>query len=258
MKRRILTFILVAAMMASALPAAHAADGFVKARAWTENSFRDVSPDEGYFETVKAAYEFLLMNGDPDGMFRPESKVTLAEVIAVASRIHAIASGQEIVFEQSADSWYQSYAVYALANGILSAEMTDYTRSATRLEVAQIMAKALSAEALAPINDVEYGWIPDVQDNEWVYLLYRAGVLSGKDELGTFQPDSDIARCEVADIAVKLVQPEQRTTINLTAPEGAGDHSDSDAGEVQVPVETDSKPPFEIDSEGFITIVIKP
>lgn len=73
---------------------------------------------------------------------------------------------------------------------------------------------------LQPINLVEDGAIPDVDMNadyaDAVYLLYRAGVLSGSDANGTFNPDSTISRAEVATIVTRMVEPTLRKTIELS------------------------------------------
>ena len=48
-----------------------------------------------------------------------------------------------------------------------------------------------------------------------VYRLYRAGVLTGNDAYGTFAPDTDIQRSEVAAIISRVVDASQRRRIQL-------------------------------------------
>ena len=56
--------------------------------------------------------------------------------------------------------------------------------------------------------------LPDYgpEDPYWssVSALYRAGVLTGDDIYGTFRPNSNIRRSELAAILVRLVRPEYR------------------------------------------------
>ena len=52
-----------------------------------------------------------------------------------------------------------------------------------------------------------------------IFLLYRAGVLTGNDSAGTFTPNAAITRCEVATIAARMVQPDARR--HLAAQGGA-------------------------------------
>ncbi len=43
-----------------------------------------------------------------------------------------------------------------------------------------------------------------------VYTLYRAGILNGSDDAGTFHPSEPIQRCAVAAISVRMIQADQR------------------------------------------------
>lgn len=48
-----------------------------------------------------------------------------------------------------------------------------------------------------------------------IYRLYRAGILTGNDEYGTFTPDAGINRSSVATILYRVVDPAQRKVITL-------------------------------------------
>lgn len=205
--------------MLSAVPAAAAMEVFQTVQAYTAGQFSNVESSQWYEQSVQKAYELGLMSGDPSGTFRPTGQVTLAETVTVAARIHSLATTGAENFVQG-NPWYQVYVDYALQNGILTAEPADYSKGATRLEFAQILAKALPAESLTAINQVADGAIPDVADEESVYLLYRAGVLTGSDKLGTFLPDSTIQRCEVAAIVSRMALPELRQLVSLGGESG--------------------------------------
>ena len=62
------------------------------------------------------------------------------------------------------------------------------------------------------------GEIPDVpmdaENAGEIYSLYRAGIVIGNDAAGSFAPDTEIRRSEVAAIAVRMVDPEKRLTRN--------------------------------------------
>ena len=208
--------LLLAVIMVISVVPVTAAKGFEKTNTWEAGLFSDVKQDDWFYENVKGAYELGLMKGDDTGKFLPAGSITLAETITVAARIHAIATLGEENFVQG-NPWYQVYVDYALANGVLADALENYDRKATRLEFAEILSGALSAEDLKAINTVDNGAIPDVKDNAAVYLLYRAGVLTGNDEAGTFYPDSDIKRSEVAAIVTRMALPELRKEINLKA-----------------------------------------
>lgn len=201
-------------MLVSLIPAAAAA-GFERTQTWSDDLFTDVETEKWFYETVKTAYELDLMSGTGDGKFNPTGEISLAETIAIAARIHAInATGQDDFVQGS--PWYQVYVDYALANGILSEQLSDYTKKANRLEFAHILAKALPAQELPAINTVEDGAIPDLKQDEDVYMLYRAGILTGTDTNGTFKADATITRSEVAAIAARMADPTLRMSVTLT------------------------------------------
>ena len=124
-----------------------------------------------------------------------------------------------MVFSKSSDTsnekWYDMYIDYAVDNGIIEPttfDVSEYNRNITRAEMCTLFASALPEECYAPINNVK--GIPDVmrdEKNADVYLmLYRAGILLGSDAQGTFNPDSDIKRSEVAAIINRAALPEMR------------------------------------------------
>ncbi|MBR4204635.1 MAG: S-layer homology domain-containing protein, partial [Clostridia bacterium] len=93
----------------------------------------------------------------------------------------------------------------------------------TRKEFAWIFARALKLENLAVKNNIPDGSVPDVKDmtSVWyagIYTLYRAGILNGSDEKGTFNPEAYISRAEVSAIVVRMMTPARR----VDAPKNLG------------------------------------
>ena len=181
--------------------------------------FYDVSPYDWFKDGVITAYELGLVNGVSDISFDPQGEITLAETIALAARLHKIYHYNSNEFQQGF-TWYQVYVDYAIKNGIVKAgEFADYNAVATRAQFAGVLAKALPESALIAFNNVEYGAIPDVpRGSEYIdeiYLLYRAGVLTGNDEMGTFGPDTTIQRSAVATIVSRMAIANQRQSVTL-------------------------------------------
>ncbi len=216
--KRALSLLLAIVMVVSMVPAAAAA-GFDRSKTWSDGMFADVAVDSWYYETVKTIYELGLMKGS-NGKFNPSGDISLAEAITIAARIHAIHTTGEETFVQGSP-WYQVYVDYALANGILSAPMSDYTRKGSRLEFAHILGKALPESALPAINTVANGAIPDLKSDDVVYMLYRAGILTGVDGKGTFNANATITRSEVAAIAARMADPDLRKSITLKPTAGS-------------------------------------
>ena len=168
--KRGISLALVLAMVMSIMPMAYAAEAFAASKTWSAGYFSDVAENQWFHDAVKGAYELGLMSGNPDGTFRPDGSVTLAETITVAARIHSIASTGTENFVQGSP-WYAVYAAYAMENGILTEEPADYNAPATRLQFAEILSRALPEADLEAINTVEDGAIPDVAANAAVYQL---------------------------------------------------------------------------------------
>ena len=188
---------------------------FVETAAYKNGIFSDVSSGAWYENGVASAYSYGLMKGTGNGKFGITGRVTLAEAIIMAARIHAIYYGNaEPVASNS--SWYDAYVSYAAANHITSGTYEDYLKPATRAEFAAIFAAVLPEKELPAVNDVADGSVSDIPKTAdyaaAAYLLYRAGVLIGN-ENGDFKPDANITRAEVAVIVTRMIVPENRVTL---------------------------------------------
>ena len=221
-KLRFFSLLLTLTLLAvCAFPALGAESGFAnfqkRINTYTEDMFPDVPPD-WYTEYVAAVYELGLMQGDTEGRFRPDSGVTLAETAALAARLHRIWNAGSAAFDQG-EPWYQAYVDYCRENGILTGDFADWSAPAKRSEFASLLSRALPVSALPEINAVVDDAIPDVPagiaEAPGIYLLYRAGVLTGGDQYGTFSPDSEIRRSEVAAILSRMAFRSLRRTVSL-------------------------------------------
>lgn len=221
MKKRICSLLLAVALLLGLLPSAFAGyENFTAQTTYTPGQFTDVADNAWYADNVRAAYEYGLINGQSATRFAPDSSLTVAEAIKLAACLHSIYNTGSAEFASSSP-WYQTYVDYALQNGILKAARSDYTQPASRAVFASVLAAALPAEALTAINTIEDGAIPDVSMSasyaDAVYLLYRAGVLTGSDSAGRFLPSSTIKRSEAAAIVTRMADPSLRRTISLAA-----------------------------------------
>jgi len=188
------------------------AQNFQKINEYAEGHFKDVPVKAWYAAEVKSAYELGFMNGKSDDSFVPDGAVTVAEGITMASRVHAIYNGKTVA-QTDGGKWYDMYVDYAKENGIVDDNTFDsFTRNITRAEMAYLFASALPKEHFAAVNTVEF--VPDVNDSAYysdeILMLYRAGVVMGSDEYGTFNPDSDIKRSESAAIINRVAIPDNR------------------------------------------------
>ena len=219
MKKRVFSLLLAAVLAIGTLPSAFAGyENFTAQASYTPGQFTDVAESAWYAENVRTAYEYGLINGQSATTFAPDSQLTVAEAVKLAASLHSIYHTGSADFTPSTP-WYQTYVDYALQNGILTAARSDYNSPASRAVFASVLAAALPEEALSAINTVADGAIPDVSMStsyaDEVYLLYRAGVLTG-DSTGRFLPDNTIKRSEAAAIVTRMADPSLRQSITLT------------------------------------------
>ncbi len=193
---------------------------FERVNIYFQDQFTDVPANQWYTDNVAEAFELGLMKGNSDTSFNPYGSVTVAQAVTMAARIHSIYTKGYEDFQQTG-KWYQVYMDYAYENGIISLAYynCDVSQKASRAQFAEIFAKSMPAEGLAAINHVADGAIPDVgmgsRYAEYVYTLYRAGILTGNDANGTFNPSTYITRAEAAAIVSRMAESDNRASITL-------------------------------------------
>ena len=184
--------------------------------------FADVMESDWFFDAVKNAYERGIMEGRKKDTFAPLDSVTLAETVTMAARLRSGCVGDSPDFS-GGDPWYAPAVDYAAAQGIIrDGDFDDYTAPATRAQFAYILSGALPSGALEEINTVEDNSLPDVRMDsayaENIYLLYRAGILSGQDERGTFSPSGAVTRAEAAAVTSRIADAPLRVECAFYAP----------------------------------------
>lgn len=185
------------------------------------NQFSDVHNSDWFSPYVRQGFEYGLIKGSSATKFSPDDNLTIAETITLAVRLHSIyANGAEPDSTVPAGGrWYDPYVEYALANNIISSAYSDYNVVALRSEVAVIFAGSLPDDSFSQICTVNDNAIPDVAMSAPyaadVYKLYRAGILTGSDSMGTFNPGASITRSEIAAICVRIAAPSQRSSASI-------------------------------------------
>lgn len=214
-------FVAVFALSSALSAAAGSMDAFKTQREYKTGTFKDIKTSDWFYCEVVNAYEYGIANGADETSFLPHDLISLAEVIAFASRIHSIYQSDGAGFAADKDKlWYAPYIEYAVKHDIISDD--DFTENlekpASRAQTAYILANCLPFTEFLNINaDIDY--LPDVTVNDDYYneiiMLYRAGVLSGKDEQLTFSPKENVTRAETAATINRIIDKSQRRKISL-------------------------------------------
>ncbi|MBP3580016.1 MAG: trypsin-like peptidase domain-containing protein [Clostridia bacterium] len=191
--------------------------------------FLDVANSACFAPYVEGAYELGFMVGISDGIFSPDTTVSVAQGITMAARVHAAFYNKTINVTEDGQ-WYQMYVNYAVKNGIMQEDSFDnFTRPIKRYEMAELFFNTVPLSYFTKINDVN--GIPDVSKKSPFYnvlhTLYEAGVVLGSDDYGTFYPDNSIKRSECAAIITRVALHENRIKgqlleklVTMYAPDG--------------------------------------
>lgn len=182
-------------------------ENFKRTQVYRSGMFSDVDETAWYFENVKADVELALMEGMGDGTFGVGQDLKLSEALAIAARLHNIYYGGSGRFDQTQDKvWYQVYEDYAVRYGIIKEGEYDLNAPATRAQFALILSAALPDAAFVPINHVMA--LPDVAADDprlpAILRLYNAGILTGVDAQGSFDPDAPIPREQIAAMVTRV------------------------------------------------------
>ena len=158
--------------------------------------FRDVSTTDWFCSYVSSLSADGVVNGYPDGTFRPQGSVTVAEAL----KLILLASGYD---EQAPTGthWASGYISFALAQGFLQeSDSRKPDREITRLLVAQIAAAALNLP-----DDTTVSPFVDTVDGS-VLALYSAGIVQGSyvNDIPVYKPQDSLTRAEVSAIVWRI------------------------------------------------------
>lgn len=183
---------------------------FSKVNTYENGMFTDVKSTDWFAESVGTAYSFGLVNGTSDSTYTPNGTLTVAQGITLASRLHSIINGTGEI-PSSAGEWYTMYVDYAKKAGFVGENQFDsYTRDIKRYEIAELLSDV--CKDLPEINKIDA--VPDVSVTEpyesKILRLYKAGILTGNDEYGTFAPFTNLKRSEMSAMAVRIADENLR------------------------------------------------
>ena len=216
--KRIAAIILAFAMAVSLMPDAMAEEAVEDQ--YESGRFTDVEPGSALEENIKTACDLGLMQGKTDDMFGPADSLTCTAALIIACRVNSrILTGKDTIEQDyTGETRTELYRAYAADHGIFC-EINSFTGFVTRAEFAAMLQSALPADKLTEKNTVEDGAIPDVamedQYSAAIYTLYRAGVLTGGNEYGTFSPNALITRRAACAIASRMADSTLRRELTL-------------------------------------------
>lgn len=174
----------------------------------TRQELQALTPAGGPADAVLTLNGRQVLTG---GLAPMENGETRMEFIAAPGSDYAAFSREFSSFlpAPATGLWYRNALWYAREHGLLDAQPQDaaFESPATRQDLAEWLVSALPVENLAPINTG--GDPPDTTD-PLVLSLYRAGILTGVDEAGSFGGERPLTRAQLAVVLARAADPARR------------------------------------------------
>lgn len=180
--------------------------------------YEPFSDIEGWFhDYIITAAAAGLVNGFPDGTFRPDENVTREQYITMLYRLFDTdedKEGAELTFTDAGTIGYGKEAVsWGVANGVING-YTDNTfrpnAKITRAEMAAMTYRALCSvigKEVADSHNVDAGFKDVVSGSYYetpVNVLAHMGIINGMGE-GVYAPDGTATRAQAAKILASIL-----------------------------------------------------
>lgn len=182
-------------------------------------TFTDVKKSDWFYTDVKLAVETGLVNGKSATKYAPNDNLTYSEAVKLAACMNQKYFKGSVSLKNGSP-WYQSYVDYCKVNNIIKQDYPWYS-TVTRAGYIEIFAHALPDSALAAINAIDDGAIPDIpmthKNAPAIYKLYRAGIIQGVDSAHNCNPNSKITRSEIASILTRMMYPDTRIKFTISS-----------------------------------------
>lgn len=202
--------------------------------------FTDVTVNHPDYTYIMQLVKDGVVNGNPDGTFRPNESVNRAamlKMLYLAAGITPNASAKKCFSDVEAGSWYESFVCDAVSRNFVQGYSTDRTfrpnQAVNRAEALK-MTFAVFGIAVPEVSAVQKDIVhfADVAPDSWyvkfVYRAYSTGImpLPGQDT-SYFTPGNGLLRGEAAALIVKAKM--YKETLKPTAASSAATVATSSA-----------------------------
>ena len=142
------------------------------------NGYTDVASDAWYNTAVSTMTKAGIVDGYPDGTFRPDAPITRAEMAKIIS-LFAKLDKSESRFSDIAGHWAEAYIKLAAGNGWIAgypdgtfAPQRNITRAETATMINRVLDRVPSEESHLLSRGVMQIW-PDANPGDWFYLAMQ-------------------------------------------------------------------------------------
>ena len=200
-------------------------------------TFSDVAENNWFYEFVMKMAAAEVVNGYTDGTFRPQGAVTWGQALKMA----LLTAKYEDAKPVEGGSWASGYIALAKAEGIIAEDAEiDHNKNITRVEMCELLAKALKVAAS------EKESIFSDTDNGYVMALVDLEVISVAE---TFNPDVELTRAELCKILASVPEKSAEPTEPADPAEPAEDEDKKDEADADKKDEADADKKDEADAD---------
>lgn len=154
-----------------------------------------------------------IVNGDENGNFNPNNKITRAEFVAIVTRALGLGNPDYdgTFTDVAAESWYAKAVQAALSGGLISKDANFRPNDPiTRQEMAKIIAEAAKLPEKYANSESQYEKYTDKDSiSDWaksyVSMMSVSGLMSGRDD-GGFYPHDNATRAEAAAVISRMIK----------------------------------------------------
>ena len=143
------------------------------------NGYTDVASDAWYNTAVSAMTKAGIVDGYPDGTFRPNAAITRAEFAAIAARFDNDGDKTAAKFSDIANHWAKDEISIAYNNGWIAGypdgtfgPQRNITRAETATMINRVLDRVPSEESHLLSRGVMQIW-PDANPGDWFYLAMQ-------------------------------------------------------------------------------------
>lgn len=199
----ILLPLLIAAMMIPVISVSAARDPFT-----------DVSRKDWYYESVKYAYDYGLMNGVSDDQFAPQTTMSRAMIVTVLYRMEGEPYTSSSAFlDVPSGTWYTDAVAWAAENNIVNGYSRDHfgpSDDVTREQIAAILYRYADSCGYDVSEQADLSGYRDYDRiSDWAEMALSwsnaKGLILGRDE-NKLAPEANATRAEVATILQRFCE----------------------------------------------------
>jgi hypothetical protein len=182
--------------------------------------YSDVQTDAWYFEAITTLSENAVLDGFPDGSFRPTDTLTAAQFIKMVC-LAALPQWLDTTTEY--DNWAEAYYFAALEHGLLRENefgVDALDEPITRYDAALLLARGAEFAEAAQITPGVSALISDnylipAKYVHAVQLGYSAGLIGGYED-GSFYGDNILTRAEGSTLILRLIDDGARVDTDIS------------------------------------------